>query len=80
MPHPPQFVVVLSRTHCPLHSVYPPLHTNEHVPDAHTAVAFGTSVMHRVPHDPQLFTSDDVSTQLPLHVIGALVGHAATHA
>lgn len=79
-PHPPQLDVVFKRTHWPLHSVVPPVQTNEHVPEVHAAVAFGTWVVQACPHDPQLYTSDEGSTQLPVHVMGALDGHAATHA
>jgi hypothetical protein len=79
-PHAPQFDVVFKSTHCPLHSVVPPVQTNEHVPEEHAAVALGTWVVQACPHDPQLFTSDEGSTQLPLHGVDALDGHAVTHA
>jgi hypothetical protein len=78
-PHAPQLAVVSNWTHCPLQSEYPALHASEHVPEEHTAVAFATWVVHACPHDPQLFTSDVGSTQLPSHCVGALDGQAATH-
>jgi hypothetical protein len=45
-----------------------------------TACACATLVVHALPHELQLFASLVVSTQLPLHAVGAAAGQLEAHA
>jgi hypothetical protein len=77
-PQLPQFAAVVSSTQAPLHGVYPSSHANEQVLLTQIGCACATAVVHALPHVWQLFAVLVVSTQEPLHSVGAEVGHVET--
>jgi hypothetical protein len=79
-PQPPQLLLfVCSLTHAPLHRVNPLSHAKPHALLTHVAAALATLVEQALPQLLQLLTSLVVSTQLPLHVVGAADGQPETH-
>jgi hypothetical protein len=57
----------------------PLLQTSPHVDEEHTAEAFGRAG-HTVPQAPQFAVLDVVSTQVPLHSVGAAPAQLDAHA
>jgi hypothetical protein len=53
---------------------------DEQVPLWQVAIALAVVPEHALEQEPQWFGSLDVSTHVPLHEVGELEGHAATHA